>query len=70
MNGFYFYLTKLILADQFEGLLELVNENEELNIGRIITFINSELLKTERKDLADWIDACAHFSDAMCFSNR
>ena len=58
------------LADQIEGVLELVNENEELNVGRIITFVNSELLKTNGINLRDWLDACAHFSDAMCFSNR
>ena len=58
------------LANQIEGVLELVNENEELNVGRIITFVNSELLKTNGINLRDWLDACAHFSDAMCFSNR
>ena len=58
------------LADQIEGVLELVNETEELNIARIITFVNSELLKASDINLRDWLDASAHFSDAMCFSNR
>ena len=70
-NEWFLLLSNEIdLADQIEGVLELVNENEELNVGRIITFVNSELLKTNGINLRDWLDACAHFSDAMCFSNR
>ena len=68
MNGFYFYRIEIELADQFESLQNFVDQEEELEIGRIITFINSEYLNDAKDQLLDWIDGCAHFSDAFCFS--
>ena len=67
---FFFLSNEIDLAEQFEALLSLTQENEDLKIGRILTFINSELLKTDSNDLRNWIDACAHFSDVMLFSHR
>jgi len=71
INEWFLFLSNRIeLADQFESLQEFVDQEEELEIGRIITFINSEYLNDAKDQLLDWIDGCAHFSDAFCFSNR
>jgi len=71
INEWFLFLSNQIdLADQFESLQEFLDQEEELEIGRIITFINSEYLNDAKDQLLDWIDGCAHFSDAFCFSNR
>jgi len=41
---FLFFSNQIDLADQFESLQEFVDQEEELEIGRIITFINAEYL--------------------------
>ena len=71
INEWFLFLSNEVdLAEQIEALLDLTQENKDLRIGRVLTFINSKLLKTNCDDLRNWIDACAHFSDVMCFSNR
>ena len=71
INEWFLFLSNEIdLAEQIEALIDLTQQNEDLKIGRILTFINSELLKTNSNDLRNWIDACAHFTDVMLFSNR
>ena len=67
---FLFLSNKINLADQIEGLLLLIEQNENLTVDRIITFINSKYLVDLNDELQSWLDACAHFSDAFCFSNR
>ena len=67
---FLFFSNKIDIADQFESLKELIDQKEGLEIGRVLTFLNADYLNDTTKELQDWIDACAHFSDAFCFSNR
>ena len=54
----------------FESLTDFIDQQENIEIGRILTFINSDYLIKIDPLLQDWIDGCAHFSDAFCFSNR
>ncbi|MBT5715741.1 MAG: hypothetical protein HOI70_02385 [Opitutae bacterium] len=67
---FLFFSNEIDLADQFETLKEFIDQQEKLEIGRILTFINADYLNEIDPLLQDWIDGCAHFSDAFCFSNR
>ena len=67
---FLFFSNQIDIADQFESLKELIDQKEGLEIGRVLTFLNADYLNDITKQLQDWIDACAHFSDAFCFSNR
>ncbi|MDA8775101.1 hypothetical protein N9N13_05170 [Opitutales bacterium] len=67
---FLFLSNKIDIADQFESLKKLIDQKEELEIGRIVTFINADYLNNEKIQFQDWLDTCAHFSDAFCFSNR
>lgn len=67
---FLFFSNQIDLADQFESVQKFLDQEEELEIGRIITFINSEYLNDSKDQLLDWIDGCAHFSDVFCFSKR
>ena len=67
---FLFFSNEIDVADQFESLKDLIDQKEELEIGRILTFFNTDYLIDITKDLQNWIDACAHFSDAFCFTNR
>ncbi|MEJ6620341.1 MAG: hypothetical protein QNL93_00165 [Opitutae bacterium] len=67
---FLFFSNKIDLSEQIEGLLSLIEQNENLTLERIITFINSKYLMDLNDNLQNWLDACAHFSDAFCFSNR
>lgn len=70
VEWFLFLSNQIDLADQFESLREFLDQEEELEIGRIITFINAEYLNEAKDQLLEWIDGCAHFSDVFCFSNR
>ena len=67
---FLFFSNKIGIADQVESLKELIDQKEGLEIGRVLTFLNADYLNDTTKELQDWIDACAHFSDAFCISNR
>ena len=65
---FLFFSNILDLADQIESSLTLLAENTGLNLCRIISFVDSNLLKVE--NFNSWMDGVVHFSDAICFSNR
>jgi hypothetical protein len=67
---FLFLSNEIDLADQFESLKKFIDQKEELEIGRILTFINADYLNDKKIQLQNWLDTCAHFSDAFCFSNR
>ena len=56
------------ISSQIEGLIDLLDHNQELSLARIITFVDSDLL--EQEPFFTWLDCAAHFSDAMCFCNR
>ena len=67
---FLFLSYNIDLADQIEGVYSILENNEGLVLTRILTFINASKLKELNKQLEEWLDACAHFSDVMCFINR
>ena len=65
---FLFLSNQFNLADQFEASLELLNTHSSLELARVISFVNCDDL--DHKDIVEWIDGVAHFSDILCFSNR
>ncbi len=67
---FLFFSNKLDLAEQIESLKHFLDRRDGLNIGRILSFFNLDYLEKTDKKILNWIDACAHFSDVFCFSNR
>jgi len=67
---FLFFSNDVDLADQFEAVLEVLSEEDDLSMGRVILFLNSSLLPGGSQQLMAWIDAAGHFSDAICFTHR
>ena len=65
---FLFLSNQFNLADQFEASLELINTHSSLELARVISFVNCDDL--DHKDIVEWMDGVAHFSDILCFSNR
>ena len=57
------------VADQVEAVLRMLSLHPELSMGRILVFLNAQTL-AEEENLYSWLDGCAHFADAICFSNR
>ena len=66
---FLLFSNNIDLADQIEGVVGLLEKEKNLSIGRILLFINSQVL-FERGDLLEWMNGCAHFADAICYTNR
>ena len=67
---FLFFSNNLDLADQFEASLSLLSSETELELGRIIVFLNSRLLVQPDSSITEWIDGAVHFADALCFTHR
>ena len=67
---FLFISNNLDLADQFEEISILLETNSDFSIGKVLFFINSPILLSPPTDFQQWVDACAHFSDAMLFTER
>jgi len=67
---FLFLSHKIDLADQIEATIELFNQTDNFSMGRVLFFIHAPLLLEPPEKLIDWIDAGAHFSDAMLFTGR
>jgi hypothetical protein len=65
---FLFLSNQFNLADQFEASLELLDSHNSLELARVISFVNCDDL--DHKDIVEWMDGVAHFSDILCFSNR
>ena len=65
---FLFLSNQINLADQLEASLELINTHSLLELARVISFVNCDDL--DHKDIVEWMDGIAHFSDILCFSNR
>lgn len=70
VDFFLFFSNQVDLANQFEAVLELLADEKDLSMGRIILFLNSTLLPEANPQLTAWIDAAGHFSDAICFTQR
>ena len=69
-NVFLFLSCKINLNNQYESLVFLLEENQTLELSRIITFIDARTFELENPKLVPWINANVHFSDAICFFNR
>ena len=67
---FLFFSNEYNLAEQFEATLELLEKERELVVGRVILFINSDLLVSANDQVFAWIDGAGHFADAICFTHR
>ncbi len=69
-ENFLFLSYNLDLADQIEEIREKMHGIEDLQVGRILLFIQSALLAEPNQPLIEWLDAAAHFSDVMLFVDR
>ena len=67
---FLFLSNQFNLADQMEAVLALLDHEIDLDLTRVLTFINSSAINSQDAEFKNWLDACAHFSDIMCFTNR
>ena len=67
---FLFISNNLDLADQFEEISLLLEKKSDFSIGKVLFFIYSPILLSPPTDFQEWIDASAHFSDAMLFTER
>jgi hypothetical protein len=67
---FLFFSNEINLADQFEATLKVLENEQDLVVGRVILFINSELLTNASDQVFAWIDGAGHFADAICFTHR
>ena len=67
---FLFFSGQINLNNQFESLVFLLEENQTFELIRIITFLDARALELGNPKLVPWINANAHFSDAICFFNR
>ena len=69
-ESFLFFSPLLDFSDQFELLIKQIEKEPAFEIGRVISFINAEELLKGNSKLQSWLDAAAHFSDALCITNR
>ena len=67
---FLFVSNNLDLADQFEEIGLVLEKKSNFSIGKVLFFINSPILLSPPTDFQQWVDACAHFADAMLFIGR
>lgn len=69
-DNFVFLSNTFQLADQIESFVKLIEEEPEINMGRILTFIDSNILTSPPHQFEEWTDAVSHFSDCVLFVNR
>ena len=67
---FLFFSPFINLSDQFEYLLGQTDKPSNIEIGRIISFLDANILSEISPQFQLWLDAVAHFSDVLCVSNR
>ena len=67
---FLFFSPFINLSDQFESLLSQTDKPSKIEIGRIISFLDANILPEISPQFQLWLDAVAHFSDVLCISNR
>jgi hypothetical protein len=58
------------LTDQFEYIVDQIDKTAKVQIGRIISFLDANILPEISPQFQLWLDAVAHFSDVLCISNR
>jgi hypothetical protein len=69
-NLFLFFSPYMNLTDQFEYLVDQIDKTAKVQIGRIISFLDANILPEISPQFQLWLDAVAHFSDVLCISNR
>jgi hypothetical protein len=69
-NLFLFFSPYMNLTDQFEYLVDQIDKTAKVQIGRIISFLDENILPEISPQFQLWLDAVAHFSDVLCISNR
>ena len=69
-DHFVFLSNTTPLADQIEAFVKLIEEKQEISMGRILTFLDSNILPSPPHQFEEWVDAVSHFSDCMLFVNR
>ena len=69
-ESFLFFSPILDISDQFELLIQQIEKEPAFEIARVISFVNAEELLKGNSILQSWLDATAHFSDALCITNR
>ena len=69
-NLFLFFSPYINLTDQFEYLVDQIDKTAKVQIGRIISFLDANVLPEISPQFQLWLDAAAHFSDVLCISNR
>ena len=69
-ESFLFFSPILDISDQFELLIQQIEKEPAFEIARVISFVNAEELLKGNSILQSWLDAAAHFSDALCITNR
>ncbi len=67
---FFFFSPFIDLSDQFESVCLDLKSREELLLIRVISFIDADRLGNNDPSFQSWIDAAAHFSDALSVTNR
>jgi len=67
---FLFFSPFINISDQFESLLSQTDKPSKIDIGRIISFLDANILPEISPQFQLWLDAVAHFSDVLCISNR
>lgn len=67
---FLFFSPFINLSDQFESLLGQTDKLSNIEIGRIISFLDANILHEISPQFQLWLDAVAHFSDVLCIFNR
>jgi hypothetical protein len=69
-NLFLFFSPYMNLTDQFEYIVDQIDKTAKVQIGRIISFLDANILPEISPQFQLWLDAVAHFSDVLCISNR
>lgn len=69
-EAFFFLSHQIDLADQIEATMHFLEQNETLQMGRFLLFLNAQHLIEPSTDFIKWLDAAAHFTDSMLFSGR
>lgn len=70
-NDFFLFFSPFLdLSDQFESIMQENEVTQSFQLARVISFIDAGILTNEMQIIQNWIDGVAHFSDALCVTNR
>ena len=70
-NDFFLFFSPFLdLSYQFESIMQENEVTQSFQLARVISFIDASILINEMQIIQNWIDGAAHFSDALCVTNR